>query len=45
MVYIFFQRMGQVAAVNSGLHPIIAVWLPNIIFAVIAYLFYRKAPK
>jgi len=45
MIYIFFQRMGQVAAVNSGLHPIIAVWLPNIIFAVIAYLFYRKAPK
>lgn len=45
MIYIFFQRMGQVAAVNSGLHPIVAVWLPNIIFGVIAYLFYKKAPK
>jgi lipopolysaccharide export system permease protein len=45
MLYIFFQRMGHVAATNSGLHPIIAVWLPNIIFGIIAYFFYRKAPK
>ncbi len=45
MLYIFFQRMGHVAATNSGLHPIIAVWLPNIIFGAIAYFFYLKAPK
>jgi lipopolysaccharide export system permease protein len=45
MLYIFFQRMGQVAAINSGLNTIIAVWLPNMIFAVVAYIFYKTAPK
>lgn len=45
MLFLFFQRMGQVAAVNSGMHPILAVWLPNIIFAIVGLLFYKKAPK
>lgn len=45
MLFLFFQRMGHVAAVNSGLHPIIAVWLPNIIFGIVGFVFYKKAPK
>ncbi|MFV0482606.1 MAG: LptF/LptG family permease [Bacteroidales bacterium] len=41
--YIFLMRMTEVFATNSGLDPAIAVWVPNIIFAVIAFVLYRKA--
>lgn len=31
---------------NTGLmHPLLAVWIPNIVFSFIAYLLYRKAQK
>ena len=43
LVYIFFMKMTTVAATNIGLYPIVAVWVPNLIFSCIAlYLFYRR---
>lgn len=45
MLYIFFQRIMSVSATNAGLDPMIAVWVPNIIFGIVAYFFYIKAPK
>ncbi len=45
MLYLFFQRIMTVSATEAGLDPIIAVWVPNAIFAVVAYFFYVKAPK
>jgi lipopolysaccharide export system permease protein len=43
LIYIFFMKMTTVAALNVGLHPIIAVWVPNLIFAFIGlYLFYKR---
>jgi lipopolysaccharide export system permease protein len=45
MVYIFAMKMTTVAATNAGLDPAIAVWIPNIIFSVIALLFYQRAQK
>jgi lipopolysaccharide export system permease protein len=45
VLYIFSMQMTTVAALNVGFTPILAVWLPNIIFSVIAYILYLKAPK
>ena len=45
MLYLFFQRIMTVSATEAGLEPVIAVWVPNAIFAVVAYFFYIKAPK
>lgn len=44
-VYIFAMKMSSVAAINVGFPPIIAVWLPNIIFGIIGLTLYRYAPK
>lgn len=45
VLYIFSMQMTTVAALNVGFSPMIAVWLPNIIFSFIAYFLYVKAPK
>jgi len=46
LVYIFFMKMTTVASMNIGLHPILAVWVPNILFAFVAvYLFYNRIKK
>ncbi|NOQ73655.1 MAG: LptF/LptG family permease [Crocinitomix sp.] len=45
VLYIFSMQMTTVAALNVGFTPILAVWLPNIIFSIIAYILYLKAPK
>ena len=44
-LYLLFLRMFSVSAINAGLQPLIAVWIPNIIFTFIAVYFYRKAAK
>lgn len=43
--YIMFQTISSTLAINSGFPPMLAAWLPNIVFAVIAFLCYRKAPN
>lgn len=44
-IYIFSMRMTTVAATNAGMDPAIAVWIPNIIFGVLGFFIYRRAPK
>ncbi len=44
-IYIFSMRMTTVAATNAGLDPILAVWIPNLIFGIIGVFLYRRAPK
>ncbi len=44
-VYIFAMKVTTVAAIKVGFPPIAAVWIPNIIFGIIAYFMYRLAPK
>lgn len=44
-VFIFTMKVTAVAAENVGLPPIIAVWIPNLIFGVIGIVLYRLAPK
>lgn len=44
-IYIMLQTVSATFAINAGTPPVIAAWMPNIIFSIVAYLCYRKAPK
>ncbi len=43
--YILFMRFSQMFVFTGALSPIIAIWLPNLLFAIIAAVLYRLAPK
>ena len=43
--YILFMQFSTQFAIGGNFNPLLAVWLPNIIFAFIAFLLYRLAPK
>jgi lipopolysaccharide export system permease protein len=43
--YILFMQISQEFARAGELSPLVAVWMPNIVFAVIAVYLYKVAPK
>lgn len=43
--YILLQTVSATFAIQADTPPILAAWIPNIIFAVVAYFCYRKAPN
>lgn len=43
--YILFQTISSTFAINANVPPLIAVWIPNIVFAIIAFFLYRRAPR
>ncbi len=43
--YILFQTISSTFAVNANVPPMLAVWIPNILYAFIAFFLYKKAPK
>lgn len=43
--YILFQTVSSTFAVNGNVPPMLAVWIPNILYAIIAVYLYIKAPK
>ena len=43
--YILFQTITSTFAVNGNVPPAVAVWIPNILYAGIAFFLYQKAPK
>ena len=43
--YILFQQISNTFAINGSIAPLIAVWIPNFIFATIAIYMIRIAPK
>lgn len=43
--YIMFMQISNTFAINGSIHPIVAVWLPNVVFASIALILLRNAPK
>ncbi len=45
LAYIMFQTVVSSMAVNANFPAMIAVWIPNAVFAVIAYYYYKKAPR
>jgi lipopolysaccharide export system permease protein len=44
-LYIMFLQLSTTFATKSTLNPLIAVWIPNIMFAVLAYILYRRQVK
>lgn len=43
--YIVFMQFSSQFSIKGSLSPFVAVWIPNVIFAVIAVFLYRMAPK
>lgn len=43
--YIMLQTVSSTFAINADTPPILAAWIPNIIFAIIAFFCYRQAPN
>jgi lipopolysaccharide export system permease protein len=44
-IYIFAMKVTTVAAINVGFPAYLAVWVPNLIFAIVALILYRFAQK
>jgi lipopolysaccharide export system permease protein len=45
MIYILFMKTTNVMSTNAGLSPLLAVWIPNILFAFFGFYLYQKAQK
>lgn len=43
--YILFQTVSATFATNAGWPPMLSVWIPNILFAIIAFVLYKKTPQ
>lgn len=44
-VYIMLQTVSATFAINAGVSPVLAAWTPNVLFGIVAYFCYRKAPR
>jgi lipopolysaccharide export system permease protein len=44
-LFILADRFSTVFSVTGDVPPILAAWIPNIVFIIIAFIFYRRAPK
>lgn len=44
-LFILTDRFSTIFSTKGNLHPMLAAWMPNIIFLFIAIYIYRKAPK
>jgi lipopolysaccharide export system permease protein len=43
--YILFMQFSSQFAISGSIDPVLAVWIPNLLYALIALLLYRMAPK
>lgn len=43
--YILLQTVSSTFAINADTPPMLAAWIPNIVFSIIAYFCYRQAPN
>lgn len=43
--YVFLGKVGEVFAVNTPISTELAIWIPNIVYTIIALFIYRMAPK
>ena len=43
--YIFFQQFASQFSLKGNLSPLVAMWIPNMIYMVIAAVLYKMAPK
>lgn len=43
--YILFMQVTSTFAISGYVSPMVAVWIPNIVYSIIAIYLYRKAPR
>lgn len=43
--YILFQTISSAFATKAGMPAMLAAWIPNIIFSIVAFILYRRTPK
>lgn len=43
--YIMFMQISQTFAINANFPSLIAVWIPNVFFGIVAFLLYRNSVK
>lgn len=43
--YILFQTISSAFATKAGMPAMLAAWIPNIIFSIVAFVLYRRTPK
>lgn len=43
--YIMFQQITKTFALSGSISPLMSMWLPNIIYSVIAFVLYRRASR
>lgn len=44
-LFILLDRFSTIFSVKGSLPPIVAAWIPNILFSILTYYLYRRAPK
>ncbi len=44
-VYIMFLQTSTTLSTKASLNPFLAVWIPNFVFAIVAYIMYRRQVK
>ncbi len=44
-IYVFVMQFSTTFAVKGNLHPLIAVWIPNVVFGLLAVVIYKKYSK
>ena len=44
-IFIISDKFSTVFSIKGNLPPLLAAWIPNIVFTLVAYYFYRNAPK
>ena len=43
--FVFFDKIFGVLAEKSSMSPLVAVWLPNLLFGILAYYLLRNAKR
>ena len=44
-IFVVMDKFSLTFSTKGNLHPILAAWMPNIIFSIVAIFLYRRAPK
>ncbi len=45
VTFVVTDRFSTIFSTKGGLDPLLAAWIPNIVFCIVAYFIYKKAPK
>jgi lipopolysaccharide export system permease protein len=45
LLYVLMDKFSSVFATNAEFHPVLAAWLPNIVFVFITFWFFKRAQK